>query len=83
MSEHEESVFGGREMARTMKVRGYPPRIDATMEQIADVMLTTAPPSATVTQDYRCAECERIVAWPEVLFADHLCEDCHDRPAAS
>ena len=70
-------------MPKLKKRRGYPPRIDATMEQIADAMLTTAPPPVTATQDYRCAECERIVEWPETLFADHRCEECHHRQAAS
>ena len=57
---------------------GVSPRIDATMEQITDVMLTTPPPLAQTEKSYQCVECEREVTWPDTLFEDQRCEQCHD-----
>ena len=60
--------------------RGYPPRIDASPETIANVVLNAerharfgSEPKRT---EYRCAECDRPVAYPETLFCDGRCGDC-------
>ena len=70
-------------MARPKKergrpARGYPPRIDATAEEIARVFMRTKPPGPEVDLEkvYRCVECEREVYWPEILYRDGQCEDC-------
>ena len=59
--------------------RPLPPRIDATAEEIADVFMRTPPPGPVVDYNkvYRCGECNRVVAYPEVLYRDGKCENCH------
>ena len=53
----------------------YPPRIDASPEEIASVML--APPPERVVKSYRCGRCEGLVSYPETLHDDGLCGTCH------
>ncbi len=63
--------------------RKYPPRIDATAEQLAKAMLSLPPdhqweymkPGADTA--YRCAACGREVSYPETLYNDGRCEGCH------
>ncbi len=70
-------------MPRTKKPRGrptrlLPPRIDATAEEVARVLLNRPVPIGEVKEQvYRCAVCERPVYFPEVLYNDGRCEDCH------
>ena len=57
--------------------RGYPPRIDATPEEIAQKFFRT--PTKKISEDaptYRCAECQREVSYPETLYRDGRCEAC-------
>lgn len=70
-------------MARPKKergrpVRGYPPRIDATAEEIAQVFMRAKPPGPVVDVEkvYRCVACERVVEWPEILYQGGQCDDC-------
>ena len=60
--------------------RPLPPRIDATPEEIARVMLTTRPKAQWDYQDgktvYRCVECLREVQFPETLYQDGKCSGC-------
>ena len=72
-----------KERGRPLKKR-YPPRADATPEDIAQAMFSLpagrkweykeAGPDGTV---YRCADCEREVYYPETLYRDGRCEACH------
>lgn len=62
--------------------RKYPPRIDATAEEIAEAMF--AFPDAhkrkyeeEAPTEYRCADCEREVNYPETLYRDGRCDQCH------
>ena len=57
--------------------KGYPPKIDATPEEIAQAMFRT-PPDTVVDTDkvYRCKECAREVNYPEALYRDGRCEGC-------
>ena len=71
-------------MPRTKKPQGrpakLPPRIDATPEQLAQAMLKAPPkPFRAKPQrtEYRCAGCQREVYYPEVLYLDGLCAQCH------
>ena len=59
----------------------YPPRADVTAEDIAQAMfslpadheweyLESAP-------EYRCADCGREVHYPDTLYRDGRCADCH------
>ena len=63
-------------------VRPYPPRIDATAEEIAQVFLRTAPPGPAIdeSQTYSCAECGREINYPEILYRDGRCEEHTTRP---
>ena len=66
-----------KEMGRPME-QGYPPRIDATPEQIAHRVLNAGRPKGKVkARNYRCADCGRRVAYPETLYNDGRCEECH------
>ena len=73
-------------MPRTKKPRGrptrpLPPRIDATAEEVAQVFLQARPPPSPdigVERTYRCKKCERPVYFPEVLYNDGRCEECHE-----
>ncbi len=58
-------------------VRPYPPRIDATAEEIAQVFLRTAPPRPAINEDatYCCTECGREVNYPEILYRDGCCAE--------
>lgn len=66
---------------RKPKSRGpknrYPPRIDATPEDLA-TLIFQGPMERGKTQDvYTCGNCGRGVFYPEVLYDDGLCEQCH------
>ena len=58
--------------------RKYPPRIDAEPEEIVRVVLRGGRPTGPVKdRDYRCTTCERGVYFPETLYNDGLCPECH------
>ena len=77
-------------MAKRKKERGrplgrkYPPRVDATAEEMAQAMFKlpadhqweylSAGADGPV---YRCAGCRQEVHYPETLHLDGLCADCH------
>ena len=62
--------------------RTLPPRIDATPEEVAHVVLNAGRPKGPVQgQDYYCADCKRQVAYPETLYNDNRCEGCHQAAA--
>ena len=77
-------------MAQRRKARGrplrrrYPPRVDATADEIAQTMLTApvktqwdylkAGPGGPV---YRCKDCQSKVNYPDTLYRDGRCESCH------
>ena len=66
-----------KERGRPLKKR-YPPRIDATPEEIARVVLNRGRPKARVkSRDYRCGACGRAVHYPETLYRDGRCPECH------
>ena len=66
-----------KERGRPME-RRYPPRIDATPEQIAKTMfqasLTGVPDVEEHT--YRCIVCRRAVYYPETLYDAGNCKNC-------
>ena len=69
-----------KERGRPMR-RKYPPRIDAAPEVIAKAVLTAKSPARFGAEpkrtEYRCADCDRQVAYPETLYEDGRCEQCH------
>jgi hypothetical protein len=66
------------EESRGRPARKYPPRIDATPEEIARTVLNSGRPKARVkSQDYRCCGCGREVHYPETLYRDGRCPECH------
>jgi len=65
--------------------RPLPPRIDATMEEIAKAMLSMPSDHEWEYEKgegkvYQCVACERVVSYPETLFRDGRCERCHPAP---
>lgn len=66
-----------KEMGRPME-RQYPPRIDATPEEIARVVLNAGRPKGRVAaREYFCRDCQRQVVYPDTLYRDGRCKDCH------
>ena len=71
-------------MAKRKKVqgrpmeKGYPPRIDASPEELAQAMFRASLDMVVDTDKvYRCKECAREVNYPETLYRDGRCEECH------
>ena len=57
----------------------YPPRIDATPEEIARTVLNGGRPKARVlSRIYRCGACGRAVYYPLTLHNDGRCPECHE-----
>ena len=69
-----------KERGRPLK-RTYPPRIDASPELVANVVLNAKRPARFGAEpertEYRCADCGRQVAYPETLYCDDRYGDCH------
>ena len=42
--------------------RGYPPRIDATLEEVARALFRTSPGFVMEKRDYRCSDCVPLFA---------------------
>lgn len=56
----------------------YPPKIEATPSELAQILFRTPPTNRPVSgRDYHCRDCERLVAYPETLYGDGRCETCH------
>ncbi len=64
-----------KERGRPME-RRYPPRIDATPDEIARVMFSGTFPGSGKPKTYECAHCGREVSYPEVLYDDGRCKEC-------
>ena len=64
-----------KELGRPSKP--YPPRIDATPEEALRAMFTTPPSAAIDDRESRCSDCGREVYYPEVLYRDNRCSECH------
>ena len=70
-------------MPRRKKERGrpskpYPPRIDATPEEALRAMFNTTPSSTKDEgRESRCSDCGREVYYPEILYRDERCSECH------
>ncbi len=65
---------------RGRPARPLPPRIDATPERIAEVVLGAKPKTgffdSPTKTEYRCEDCKRVVRYPETLHEDGLCSGC-------
>ena len=57
-----------------------PPLIDMTPEEVAQAMFKIKGPlpDMPVVPAYYCAVCERRVRYPETLYRDGCCEQCHE-----
>ena len=71
-------------MLRPKKERGrplekpYPPRIDATPEQLAQAFFGSSQDTPKRSMSaYRCTVCRREVHYPETLYNDGRCQGCH------
>ncbi len=59
-------------------IHKYPPRIDATMEELVQAGFSGPPPKGKVVPEtYRCVDCGREVYYPEILYRDGRGECCH------
>lgn len=68
-----------KERGRPMELR-YPPRIDATPEEVVQAMFRAGPVTGPVSgRTYYCGACQRAVYYPEVLYRDGLCTGCHNK----
>ena len=74
-------------MARKRKelgrpARPFPPRVDATPEEIAQVFMRTSALGSEVdeTRVYHCLDCGREVHHPEILYRDGRCAEHTTRP---
>ena len=69
-----------KERGRPME-RRYPPRIDAPPEEIARVVLGAKSPARFGAEpkqtEYRCKDCGQRVHYPETLYQDGRCAQCH------
>ena len=70
---------------RGRPVRPLPPKIDATPERIAEVVLGVRPKrkftDPPATRDYRCQDCGQVVKYPDTLHEDGRCRPCHTAQA--
>ena len=65
--------------------KNYPPIVDATPETMAKAMFALPADHQWEYEKaggtvYRCASCEREVAYPETLYRDGRCENCQKAP---
>ena len=79
----EGRVLASAERGRGRPARPLPPKVDATPEQLAQAMFQLPADhqweylKQDAPKEYHCADCERLVAYPEVLHNDGRCEGCH------
>ena len=64
-----------KELGRPSKP--YPPRIDATPEEALRAMFSMPPSTAKGHRESRCSDCEREVYYPDMLYRDNRCSECH------
>lgn len=74
-------------MPRRKKERGrplerkYPPRVDATAEEMAQAMFAMPADHQwgylESEPEYRCSDCKQPVNYPDTLHRDGRCEKCH------
>ena len=57
-----------------------PPRIDATAEELAQVIFRSKPQPFTHAPRYNCAGCGRKVMYPDILYKDRRCRECTAQP---
>ena len=62
--------------------RKYPPRIDATAEEMAQAMFAVPADheweyEKSGPKVYRCRVCQQAVYYPDTLYRDGRCETCH------
>ena len=74
-------------MPRKKKPRGrppihpLPPKADATPEELARAFFQgKLGDEAGFPTVYKCGQCQRVVAFPEVLYRDKRCGDCTGYP---
>ena len=71
---------------RGRPARPLPPKIDATMEEMAKAMLAMPADHEWQYEKgegkvYQCEKCGRVVNSPETLHQDGLCDGCHNAPS--
>ena len=80
--EGKRGVFGASKAGRGRPSRPLPPRIDATPEGMARAMFALPADHQWEYErnggaEYRCVDCGREVNYPETLYNDDRCDECH------
>ena len=70
-----------KELGRPLE-RKYPPRVDATAEEMAQAMFSLPADHEWEYKKgspkvYRCRDCGEAVYYPDTLYRDGRCETCH------
>jgi hypothetical protein len=65
-----------KEWGRPLEKR-YPPRVDATPEEIVHAIFNTPHDTELEIREYRCLDCDKAVHYPDTLYGDGRCETCH------
>lgn len=61
--------------------RPLAPKADATAEELARAFFKGKPgDELDFPMTHRCAECRRVVSFPEILHRDHRCKYCTSYP---
>ena len=84
MVEHAMGVTRSRKKRQMGRPgRLYPPRVDATADELVGAMFRLTPEQSEAIRktpqgrEYRCVDCNRLVGYPEIFYADNRCESCH------
>ena len=64
-----------KEMGRPM-INRYPPKIDASPEEIVGAIFKAATMPLEGRKDYKCQECGEKVYYPDTLYRDGRCIRC-------
>ena len=70
-----------KELGRPLE-RKYPPRLDATAEEMVQAMFSLPADHEWQYENgapttYHCQECGEAVYFPDTLYRDGRCSDCH------
>ena len=65
-----------KELGRPLE-RKYPPCINATPEELVQAMFYTPHDAVFEEREYKYSDCGREVYYPETLYAEDRCQECH------
>ena len=71
-----------KKKARGRPIRPLPPRTDATVDELVEAFFRPTGPAVDFKKVYQCVVCERVVTFPDILYRDGKCEQCHEKTPA-